>query len=78
MNFCCDGGSVEIELMVQIQFKLPDLLNFKSPEDQSCCKHRFEQFCVTSGLVDESVKATPSYTLVSGHPARMKNLNPSL
>lgn len=42
--------------MVQIQFKPPDPLNFKSPEDWPRWKQRFEQFRVASGLVDESAK----------------------
>ena len=42
--------------MVQIQFKLPDPLNFKSPEDWPHWKQHFEQFYVASGLVDESAK----------------------
>ena len=39
---CLRGGSVEIEFMVQIQFELPNLLNFKAPEDFPHWKQRFE------------------------------------
>ena len=39
-----------LELMVQIHFKPPDLLDFKHPEDWPCCKQCFQQFHVTSGL----------------------------
>ena len=42
--------------MVQIQFKSPEPLNFKAPEDWPCWKQHFEQFCVISGLVDETAK----------------------
>ena len=42
--------------MVQIQFKPPDPLNFKSSEDWSHWKQCFEQFHVVSGLVDEGAK----------------------
>ena len=49
--------------MAQIQFKPPDPLNFKSPEDWPCWKQHFEQFCVASGLVDESAKKQVSTLL---------------
>ena len=49
--------------MAQIQFKAPNLLNFKSPEDWLHWKLCFKQFCVASGLVDESVKKQVSMLL---------------
>ena len=49
-------GSVEIELMAQIHFQLPDPLNFHNPEDWPQWKQRFEQFRVASSLVDENAK----------------------
>ena len=49
--------------MAQIQFKLPDLLSFKSLEDWPHWKQCFEQFRVTSGLVDEGAKKQVSALL---------------
>ena len=49
--------------MVQIQFKPPDPLNFKSPEDWPHWKRCFEQFHVVSGLVDEGAKKQVSTLL---------------
>lgn len=49
--------------MAQIQFKLPDSLNFKSPEDWPCWKQHFEQFCDASGLVNEDAKKQVSTLL---------------
>ena len=49
--------------MAQIQFKLPDPLNFKSPEDWPRWKQHFEQFRVASGLVDEGAKKQVSTLL---------------
>ena len=49
--------------MAQIQFKLPDPLNFKLPEDWPLWKQRFEQFHIASSLLDASAKKQVSTLL---------------